>query len=146
MIEVVKTLLISCIPAIITGIISFSVAKSQANSEIKKLKMENAHDLEHLMEQHKVDIEHIREQHKLEMESKEKDHQHKLEILQKEHENELVRQEKEQENNAKYAAMGNVMTGLFNGVLGGAFNSPEIQTEMSKKILEGMNKSPDSQK
>lgn len=146
MIEFIKTLLTACIPAVITGIISFCVAKSQANGEIKKLKMENAHDLERLMEQHKVDIEHIREQHKLELESKEKDHQHKLEIMQKEHENELIRQEKEQENTAKYAAMGNVMTGLFNGIMGGALSSPEVQSEVSKKILEGIQGVEDTQK
>ena len=146
MIEFIKTLLISCIPAVITGIISFSVAKSQSNDEIKKLKVENAHDLERLMEQHRVDIDHIREQHKLEMEAKEKDHQHRLEIMQKEHENELIRQEKEQENTAKYGAVGNVMTGLVNSILGGALSSPEVQAEMSKKLIEGMKKSSDSQK
>lgn len=136
MVEFIKTLMISCIPAVITGILSFLVAKSQANSEIKKLKMENAHDLERLMEQHKVDIEHIREQHKLEMEAKERDHQHKLEIMQKEHENELIRQEKEQENNVKYGAMGSVMTGLVNGVL----NAPAVQEQMSQQLADALNK------
>lgn len=146
MYEFIKTLLISCIPATITGIISFFVAKSQANSEIKKLKMENAHDLECLMEQHKLDIEHIREQHKLELEIKEKEHQYKLEITQKVHENEIIRQEKEQENTAKYAAMGNMMTGLFSSVLGSTLNSPEVQAEMSKGIIEGLKKTPESEK
>lgn len=80
------------------------------------------------------------------MQSKEREHQYKLEIMQKEHGNELIRQEKEQENTAKYNAMGNVMTGLFNGVLGGIMNSPEVQSEMSRKILEGMNNTSDSQK
>lgn len=78
------------------------------------------------MEQHKVDIDAIREQHRLEMQSKEKEHQYKLEIMQKEHDNELIRQEKEQENTAKYNAMGTVMTGLVNGMLGGVMNSPEV--------------------
>ena len=36
--------------------------------------------------------------------------------------------------------MGTVMTGLFNGMLGGVMNSPEVQAEMGKKILEGINK------
>ena len=96
------------------------------------------------MEQHKVDIDAIREQHRLEMQSKEKEHQYKLEIMQKEHDNELIRQEKEQENTAKYNAMGTVMTGLVNGMLGGVMNSPEVQAEMSKKILGGINKNFDS--
>lgn len=136
--ETIKTLLIACVPAIISGVISFILAKSQAKSEMRKLQLANEHEIETLMEQHKVDIDSIREQHRLEMESKEKDHQHKLEIMQKEHENELIRKESELENTAKYSAAGNIMTGLFNGMLGGAFNSPEIQGEITKKILEGV--------
>ena len=135
MVEIVETLLIACVPAIISGSVSFVLAKSQAKSETKKLQIENQHEIQKLMEQHKVDIDAIREQHRLEMESKEKDHQHRLEIMQKEHENELIRKESELENTAKYNAAGSIMTGLFNGMLGGAFNSPELQSEITKKIL-----------
>ena len=141
--ETLKTLLIACVPAIISGILSFVLAKSQAKVETKKLQLANEHEIEKLMEQHKIDIDAIREQHRLEMESKEKDHQHKLEILQKEHENELIRKESELENTAKYNAAGNIMTGLFNGMLGGAFSSPEIQGEITKKILEGVKSTPE---
>ena len=35
--------------------------------------------------------------------------------------------------------MGNVLTGLLNGVFSGAMNSTELQSEMSRKILEGIN-------
>lgn len=143
MVEIVETLLIACVPAIISGSVSFVLAKSQAKSETKKLQIENQHEIQKLMEQHKVDIDAIREQHRLEMESKEKDHQHRLEIMQKEHENELIRKESELENTAKYNAAGSIMTGLFNGMLGGAFNSPELQGEITKKILEGVKTSPE---
>ena len=136
--EILKTLLLACIPAIVTGFGSFILAKSQAKSEISKLQIANKHDIEKLMEQHKVDIESIREQHRLEMESKEKDHQYKLEIMQKEHENEVIRKESELENTAKYNAIGSIVTGLFGGALGNAFNSPEIQGELAKQILEGV--------
>ena len=136
--ETLKTLLVACIPAIISGVVSFILSKSQSRSEIKKLKLANEHEIDKLMEQHKVDIEAIREQHRLEMEAKEKDHQHKLEIMQKDHENAIIRKESELENTAKYNAAGNIMTGLFNGMLGGALNSPEIQGEIAKKILEGV--------
>ena len=136
--EILKTLLIACVPAIVSGIISFILAKSQAKVETKKLQLANEHEIEKLMEQHKVDIDAIREQHRLEMESKEKDHQHKLEIMQKEHENEMIRKESELENTAKYNAVGNVMTGLFNGMIGGALNSQEVQGEITKKILESV--------
>lgn len=70
--ETFETLLIACIPAIISGIISFFLAKSQAKAETKKLQLANQHEIEKLMEQHKVDIDAIREQHRLEMESKER--------------------------------------------------------------------------
>ena len=136
--EVLKTLLIACIPAIISGVISFILAKSQSNAEFQKLKLANEYEIDKLMEQHKVDIDAIREQHRLEMEAKEKDHQHKLEIMQKDHENAIIRKESELENTAKYNAAGSIMTGIFNGMLGGAFNSPEVQGEITKKILEGV--------
>ena len=100
--EVLKTLLIACVSAIVGGIVSFVLAKSQAKSETNKLKLAN------------------------------------------EHENELIRKESELENTAKYNAAGNIMTGLFNGMLGGAFNSPEIQGEITKKILEGVKSTPDN--
>lgn len=134
--DIIKTLLIACIPALVSGIVSFILAKTQSKAEIKKLQLSNEHDIEKLMEQHNVDIKTIREQHRLEMESKEKEHQHKLEIMQKEHENQLIRKESELENTAKYGAAGNIITGLFNDMLGGAFNSPEINEELTKKILE----------
>ena len=136
--ETLKTLLIACIPAIISGDISFILAQSQSKAEYQKLKLAHEHEIDKLMEQHKVDIDAIREQHRLEMEAKEKDHQHKLEIMQKDHENAIIRKESELENTAKYNAAGNIMTGLFNGMLGGALNSPEIQGEITKKILEGV--------
>lgn len=142
--EAIKTLLIAAVPAIISGLISFVLAKSQAKAEMKKLQLANEHEIERLMEQHKVDIDSIREQHRLEMESKEKDHQHKLEVMQKEHENALIRKESELENTAKYNATGSIMTGLFNGVLSGALNSPEAQSEITKKILESVKSTLDN--
>ncbi len=55
--EILETLLIACVPAIISGIISFILAKSQAKSENKKLQLSNQHEIERLMEQHKINIE-----------------------------------------------------------------------------------------
>ena len=143
--KILETLLIACVPATISGIISFVLAKSQAKSENSKLQLSNQHEIERLMEQHKVNTDAIREQYRLEMDSK-KEHQYKLEIMLNEHENELIRQEKEQENTAKYNAMGNAMTGLFNGLFSGAMNSPEVQSEISQKILEGINQNSKSEK
>ena len=58
MVEFLKTLAIACIPAIITGIVTYIVARKNAASQISIIKEQNKHDLEKLMEQHKVDIEH----------------------------------------------------------------------------------------
>lgn len=142
MVELVRTLVIACVPAALSGLISFILAKSQAKSEMKKLQVENQHDIKKLMEQHKVDVDAIREQHRLEMEAKEKDHQHKLEIIQQEHENELIRKERELENTTKYNAVGSILTGLFNGMVGGAINSPEVQDVITKRIVEGVQAAP----
>lgn len=67
MVEFLKTLAIACIPAIITGIVTYIVARKNAASQISIIKEQNKHDLEKLMEQHKVDIEHLKEAHRLDM-------------------------------------------------------------------------------
>ena len=54
MVEFLKTLAIACIPAIITGIVTYIVARKNAASQISIIKEQNKHDLEKLMEQHKV--------------------------------------------------------------------------------------------
>ena len=64
MVEFLKTLAIACIPAIITGIVTYIVARKNAASQISIIKEQNKHDLEKLMEQHKVDIEHLKEAHR----------------------------------------------------------------------------------
>ncbi len=137
------TIIVSCIPAIVASTISYLTARHQSKTELKKAAQENNAAIQQLMKQHEIDIESLREQHKMEMEAKEKDHQYKLEIIQKEHENELIRKQHELENTAKYNAAGSIVTGLFNGVLGGAFNSPEVQVELTKKILEGVKSVPE---
>lgn len=78
MVEFLKTLAIACIPAIITGIVTYIVARKNAASQISIIKEQNKHDLEKLMEQHKVDIEHLKEAHRLDMEAKEQDHKNKI--------------------------------------------------------------------
>lgn len=51
MVEFLKTLAIACIPAIITGIVTYIVARKNAASQISIIKEQNKHDLEKLMEQ-----------------------------------------------------------------------------------------------
>lgn len=80
-----QTLLIACIPSILTGIVAYLVAHKNASSQIKVLKEQNKHDLEKLMEQHKVDIEALKEKYRLESEEKDREHTRKLELIQKEY-------------------------------------------------------------
>ena len=44
--EILKTLLIACVPAIVSGRVSFILAKSQAKAETKKLQLANEHEIE----------------------------------------------------------------------------------------------------
>ena len=68
MVEFLKTLAIACIPAIITGIVTYIVARKNAASQISIIKEQNKHDLEKLMEQHKIDIDSLGKQHQQELE------------------------------------------------------------------------------
>ena len=52
MVEFLKTLAIACIPAIITGIVTYIVARKNAASQISIIKEQNKHDLEKLMDEY----------------------------------------------------------------------------------------------
>ncbi len=109
MLEVIKTLLVSCIPAIFTGLLSYLNASKKAKSEMLTLKESNKHDIEKLMQQHRIDIESLKEKHMLEMELSEQEHKHNIEIMEIQHRNSLESKEKEQSS----AAMYNVMADLL---------------------------------
>ena len=100
--EILNTLLVSCVPAIITGIISYLTANKKAKAEIATLQESNKHEIEKLMKQHEVDIESLKEKC-------EQEHKHKIEIMQIEHKNALESNEKQQSN----AAMFSVMTDII---------------------------------
>ena len=56
-----KTLLIACIPSLLTGLVTYFVAHKNASAQIKVVKEQNKHDIDKLMEQHKVDIDSLKE-------------------------------------------------------------------------------------
>lgn len=140
MVEFLKTLAIACIPAIITGIVTYIVARKNAASQICIIKEQNKHDLEKLMEQHKVDIEHLKEAHRLDMEAKEQDHKNKLELQQKEFENSLLKQQKDGENAMATEAFKGVL-GLFGSAVTTAMDTPEAKQLLSDSIKQSFNKS-----
>ena len=76
--EILNTLLVSCVPAIIAGIISYLTANKKAKAEIATLQESNKHEIEKLMKQHEVDIESLKEKHQLETEKCEQEHKHKI--------------------------------------------------------------------
>ena len=88
-------LLISIVPALITGAGSLIIALKKCKNEIKTLETNNKHEIEKLMKQHEIDIEALKEKHKLDMETKEKEHQLKLEEIKVQNEQEILKKEKE---------------------------------------------------
>lgn len=119
--EFVQTLLISCIPAIVTGVVTYLVAHKNASAQIRVVKEQNKHDLEKLMEQHKIDIDSLGKQHQQELEKMELEHKHKLELISKENENSLSQ---------------NLMTGLVGEIM----KMPEAKAEIAKGIRKSSNK------
>ena len=119
--EFLQTLLIACIPAVITGVVTYLVAHKNASSQIKVVKEQNKHDLERLMEQHKIDIDSLGKQHQQELEKMELEHKHKLELISKENENNLSQ---------------NLMTGLVGEIM----KMPETKAEIAKGIRQSSNK------
>lgn len=128
--EFLKTLLIACIPAFITGVITYLVAHKNASSQIKILKEQNEHDLEKLMKQHEIDIENLKEAHKLEMEKLEQEHKNKLELQKIEFENKLLQQEKEGQN----AVAAETIKGMFGSAVDAAVSTPEGKQMLSESL------------
>lgn len=131
--EFLKTLLIACIPAFITGVITYLVAHKNASSQIRILKEQNEHDLEKLMKQHDIDIENLKEAHKLEMEKLEQEHKNKLELQKIEFENKLLQQEKEGQN-AVAAETIKGMFGMFGSAVDAAVSTPEGKQMLSESL------------
>lgn len=119
--DFVQTLLISCIPAIVTGIVTYLVAHKNASAQINVVKEQNKHDLEKLMEQYKIDIDSLGKQHQQELEKMELEHKHKLELIAKENEN-------------------NISQNLMTGLVGEIMKMPETKAEIAKGIRQSSGK------
>lgn len=136
--DFIQTLLIACIPAIITGLVTYFVAHKNASSQIKIVKEQNKHDIDKLMEQHKIDIDSLKEKYRLEAEEKEKEHTRKLELMEKEYEYKQKQQESEAENTAKYGAMKEAFSSLMGGIFSSAFNNPDVQKQMENALTDAL--------
>ena len=120
--EALKTILLACIPALISGIAAVLVARFQ----IKSTKEQNKHEIEKLMKQHEIDIQNLQEKHSLEMEAKEKDHQNQLELQKNSFENELQKLKAEGDNSAAVEGIKGVFSMIEN-----AFNTPAGQEKLN---------------
>ena len=80
------TIIISCIPSIITATISYFTACHKGKNDLKRAAQENNATIDRLVKQHEINVEALREQHKMEMEAKDKEHEQKLQLMQKEYE------------------------------------------------------------
>ena len=116
---IINTLLVSCIPAVITGVATYLTASRNAKTQIASLQESNKHEIDKLLRQHEVDIESLKEKHHLEAEKSEQEHRHKVEIMEIEHRNALESKEKEQSNAAMFSVMADVIKdpGKLQGIL-----------------------------
>ena len=80
------TVIVSCVPAIISATVSYLVARHKGKNDLEKAAQENSAEIDRLMKQHEIDIEALREKHRMEMEAKDKDHEQKLQLMQKDYE------------------------------------------------------------
>lgn len=118
----------SCIPAIISGIVTYIVTCKKAKAEIMKLHESNKYEIDKLMKQHEINIESLKEKHNLEMEKSNQDNKRKLELLELEHKNALESKEKEQSDAAMFGLVADLLKDpkRLNGIMNLA-NDPRFK-------------------
>jgi lantibiotic modifying enzyme len=114
-------ILTSIVLPVLSGIGSYFMSTKKSQKDIIQLREQNKFDLEKLMNQHNMDLEALDRKHQMDVEKMEIEHRHKVELMQKEMENKLG---------------GDLMTGMISGVM----NAPEVRSQMSRSLLQGMKK------
>lgn len=137
MIEFLKTIGIATIPATITSVISYLIARYNANTQIKSINEQNKADIEKLVEQHNVDIDALKEKHKLDLEIKDKDHTHEVELITLQHNNDLNKSEENMKNQLTMNALSSLLGGVFNGE---TTASKQMNDYLQKSLIEEMSK------
>lgn len=123
-----STVIISCVPAVITAMVSYLIARYQGKNDLKKAAQENNAAIDRLIKQHQIDIEALREKHRMEMESKNKEHEHKLQLMQKEHELKIS----ESQAHKKDDITNNAAANFFNSFM----QNPEAGKKKLSALLE----------
>ena len=122
----------SILTALISGVITYLIARSGNKKDIEIIKLQNKSEMEKLMNQHKIDIEGMKEKHKLEMELKEIEQKYKLEILKLENENEIKK--------TTEIANNEYINTATNQIFGSIFNRKSVQEQLDKAIKETFDK------
>lgn len=137
--EVIKMeeYIFSVITALISGVITYLVARNGNKKDIEILKIQNKAETERLINQHKIDIESMKEKQKLELELKEKEHKYKLEIMKLESENEIRKTTTISENEA--------MNAVTSEIFGNIFNKESVQSQLDKALKNAFNKQKDKE-
>ena len=127
-----ETHFFSIITALISGVITYLVARNGNKKDIEILKIQNKAETERLINQHKIDIEAMKEKQKLEIELKEQEHKYKLEIMKLESENEIKKTTTISENEAMNAAASEIF--------GNILNKESVQEQLDKVLKDTFNK------
>ena len=122
----------SIVTALISGVLTYLVARSGNKKDIEIIKIQNKSDMEKLMNQHRIDIEAMKEKHKLELELKEVEQKYKLELLKIENDNEIKRTTEIENNTSKNAATSQILSNIL--------NSESIQRQFDNAIEEAFKK------
>ncbi len=107
--EIMNIFVVSCVPAIITGVVSYLSTNKKAMIQIKKLEESNKHEIEKLMKQHEVDIDSLKEKHQLEVETSKQDHAQKMEIMKLEHQIAIEGKSKDKSDTVMFSVMENAI-------------------------------------
>lgn len=151
--EVISTLFIATIPAVLTAIISglFAYIKIRNESKIKfkQLEEETKNEIQKIQKSHENLLEQMKEQHKQDIEMNDKKHLQNIELMQKQVSSEIDKIKAEYQGNQSIEIMKMLMNGLSSDnnensllkMISQVFQDPSIKEQLMKKMKEGLTKS-----
>ena len=111
--------IVAIVCALISGLVSFLVSRSDAKNRIQTLEESNKHEISRLMKQHELDLENLKIQHDMEMERLQATHRHEIELI-------------------KEQAQTQMASDMFSGVFGAAMKSPAMKKQLEDAVSKGM--------
>lgn len=117
--EHVMTFLVSCVPAIITGLVSWLVSWRQTKTQIRILKEQQRHQIEELKEKHRLEMEKISTENTNALEKMEKQYELRMKEIESKMSSEIT-------------------AGLTQQLMGMIIEMPELKQLMAKKLIEGL--------